>query len=229
MSAGTSRVLVVDDEPQIIRGLRVILTNAGYRVEEATTKKEALDAVSVRPPDAIVLDLVLPDGDGIEVCTDIRRWSQVPIVVLSAVGDERQKVRALDAGADDYVTKPFGSEELLARMRAVLRRKSDDGDSAVRVGDLEIDLADRAVRRDGEQLHLTPIEFDLLSKLAEHPGRLVTHRQLLQEVWGPGYEDETHYLRVHFAHVRAKIEPEPSNPRYVITEPGIGYRLKADS
>jgi two-component system, OmpR family, KDP operon response regulator KdpE len=229
MSAGESRVLVVDDEPQIIRGLRVILTNAGYRVEEATTKKEALDAVSVRPPDAIVLDLVLPDGDGIEVCTEIRRWSQVPIVVLSAVGDERQKVRALDAGADDYVTKPFDSEELLARMRAVLRRRSDDGDAAVRLGDLEIDLADRSVRRNGEVLHLTPIEFDLLSKLAEHPGRLVTHRQLLQEVWGPGYEDETHYLRVHFAHVRAKIEPDPSNPRYVITEPGIGYRLQVDS
>ena len=228
MSAGESRVLVVDDEPQIIRGLRVILTNAGYRVEEATTKKEALDAVSVRPPDAIVLDLVLPDGDGIEVCKDIRRWSQVPIVVLSAVGDERQKVRALDAGADDYVTKPFGSEELLARMRAVLRRKSEEGDAAVRVGDLEIDLADRTVRRNGKQLHLTPIEFDLLSKLAEHPGRLVTHRQLLQEVWGPGYEDETHYLRVHFAHVRAKIEPDPSNPRYVITEPGIGYRLQVE-
>jgi two-component system KDP operon response regulator KdpE len=229
MSAGGPRVLVVDDEPQIVRGLRVILSNAGYGVEEATTKREALDAVSVRPPDAIVLDLVLPDGDGIEVCKEIRRWSQVPIVVLSAVGDERQKVRALDAGADDYVTKPFGSEELLARMRAVLRRRSEDGDSAVRVGDLEIDLADRAVRRNGEQLHLTPIEFDLLSKLAEHPGRLVTHRQLLQEVWGPGYEDETHYLRVHFAHVRAKIEPDPSNPRYVITEPGIGYRLQVES
>jgi two-component system KDP operon response regulator KdpE len=228
MSAGVSRVLVVDDEPQIIRGLRVILTNAGYRVEEATTKKEALDAVSVRPPDAIVLDLVLPDGDGIEITTDIRRWSQVPIVILSAVGDERQKVRALDAGADDYVTKPFGSDELLARMRAVLRRRSDEGDSKVRVGELEIDLGDRAVRRAGEQLHLTPIEFDLLSKLAEHPGRLVTHRQLLQQVWGPGYEDETHYLRVHFAHVRAKIEPDPSNPRYVITEPGIGYRLQAE-
>ena len=228
MSAGEPRVLVVDDEPQIVRGLRVILTNAGYRVDEATTKREALDAVSVRPPDAIVLDLVLPDGDGIEVCTDIRRWSQVPIVVLSAVGDERQKVRALDAGADDYVTKPFGSEELLARMRAVLRRKSEDGDSSVRVGELEVDLADRAVRQGGEQLHLTPIEFDLLSKLAEHPGRLVTHRQLLQEVWGPGYEDETHYLRVHFAHIRAKIEPDPANPRYVITEPGIGYRLRAD-
>ena len=228
MSAGGPRVLVVDDEPQIVRGLRVMLTNAGYGVEEATTKKEALDAVSVRPPDAIVLDLVLPDGDGIEVCEDIRRWSQVPIVVLSAVGDERQKVRALDAGADDYVTKPFGSEELLARMRAVLRRRSEEGDAAVRVGELEIDLADRAVRRNGEQLHLTPIEFDLLSKLAEHPGRLVTHRQLLQEVWGPGYENETHYLRVHFAHVRSKLEPDPSNPRYVITEPGIGYRLRLE-
>ena len=228
MSAGDARVLVVDDEPQIVRGLRVILTNAGYRVEEATTKQEALDAVSVRPPDAIVLDLVLPDGDGIEVCTDIRRWSRVPIVVLSAVGDERQKVRALDAGADDYVTKPFGSEELLARMRAVLRRRSDEGDSKVRAADLEIDLADRSVRRGGEEIHLTPIEFDLLGKLAEHPGRLLTHRQLLQEVWGPGYEDETHYLRVHFAHVRAKIEPDPSNPRYVITEPGIGYRLRVE-
>jgi two-component system KDP operon response regulator KdpE len=229
MSVGEARVLVVDDEPQIVRGLRVILQNAGYRVDQATTKKEALDAVSVRPPDAIVLDLVLPDGDGIEVTNDIRRWSQVPIVVLSAVGDEQQKVRALDAGADDYVTKPFGTEELLARVRAVLRRRSEEGDAAVRVGELEIDLADRSVRRDGEEVHLTPIEFDLLSQLAEHPGRLVTHRQLLQEVWGPGYEDETHYLRVHFAHVRAKIEPDPSNPRYVITEPGIGYRLRAEA
>jgi two-component system KDP operon response regulator KdpE len=228
MSAGEARVLVVDDEPQIVRGLRVILRNAGYRVEEATTKQQALDAVSVRPPDAIVLDLVLPDGDGIEITSDIRRWSRVPIVVLSAVGDEEQKVRALDAGADDYVTKPFGTEELLARMRAVLRRRSEDGDAVVRVGELEIDLANRSIRRDGEEVHLTPIEFDLLAELAEHPGRLVTHRQLLREVWGPGYDDETHYLRVHFAHVRAKIEPDPSNPRYVITEPGIGYRLRAE-
>jgi two-component system KDP operon response regulator KdpE len=228
MSAGDPRVLVVDDEPQIVRGLQVILRNEGYRVEEATTKQEALDSVSVRPPDAIVLDLVLPDGNGLEVCREIRRWSQVPILVLSAVGDEQQKVLALDAGADDYVTKPFGSEELLARMRAVLRRRSDDGDSPVEVGDLEIDLAGRSVRRGGEEVHLTPIEFDLLSKLAEHPGRLVTHRQLLQEVWGPGYEDETHYLRVHFAHVRAKLELDPSNPRYVITEPGIGYRLRVE-
>jgi two-component system, OmpR family, KDP operon response regulator KdpE len=228
MSAGDVRVLVVDDEPQIVRGLKIILGNAGYRVDEATSKQEALNAVSTRPPDAIVLDLVLPDGDGVDVAADIRRWSQVPIVVLSAVGDERQKVRALDAGADDYVTKPFGSDELLARMRAVLRRRSEEGDAPVRIGDLEIDLADRSVRRAGDEVHLTPIEFDLLSQLARHPGRLVTHRQLLQEVWGPGYEDETHYLRVHFAHVRAKIEPDPSNPRYVITEPGIGYRLQAE-
>jgi two-component system, OmpR family, KDP operon response regulator KdpE len=228
MSAGDARVLVVDDEPQIVRGLRVVLQNAGYRVEEATTKREALDALSFRPPDAIVLDLLLPDGDGVEVTTEIRRWSRVPIVVLSAVGDEQQKVRALDAGADDYVTKPFGTEELVARLRAVLRRRSEEGDSAVTVGELAIDLADRSVHRNGEEVHLTPIEFDLLSKLAEHPGRLVTHRQLLQEVWGPGYEDETHYLRVHFAHVRAKIEPDPSNPRYVITEPGIGYRLRVE-
>ena len=221
-------MLVVDDEPQIVRGLKVILGNAGYRVEEATTKQQALDVVSSRPPDAIVLDLILPDGDGVEVATDIRRWSQVPIVVLSAVGDERQKVKALDAGADDYVTKPFGSEELLARMRAVLRRRSDDGDAVIRVGALEIDLADRAVRRGDDQIHLTPIEFDLLSQLARHPGRLVTHRQLLREVWGPAYEDETHYLRVHFAHIRSKLEPDPSNPTYVITEPGVGYRLRAE-
>ena len=228
MSAGDPRVLVVDDEPQIVRGLRVILRNAGYRVEEATTKQEALDAVSVRPPDAIVLDLVLPDGSGVDVASEIRRWSQVPIVVLSALADEQQKVRALDAGADDYVTKPFGSDELLARIRAVLRRRSDDGGGAFRLGSLEIDISDRSVRRDGEEVHLTPIEFDLLSKLAEHPGRLLTHRQLLRQVWGPGFEDETHYLRVHFAHVRRKIEPDPSNPRYVITEPGIGYRLRAE-
>ena len=228
MSAGEARVLVVDDEPQIVRGLRVILSNAGYRVEEATTKQEALDAVSVRPPDAIVLDLVLPDGDGIEVATEIRRWSQVPIVVLSAVGDERQKVRALDAGADDYVTKPFGSEELLARMRAVLAPKQRGrglGGPGRRPGGRP-GRPCRATRRGAG-----PPDADRVrpaQPARRHPGRLVTHRQLLQEVWGPGYEDETHYLRVHFAHVRAKVEPDPANPRYVITEPGIGYRLQVE-
>jgi two-component system KDP operon response regulator KdpE len=222
-----SRVLVVDDEPQIVRGLRVILRDAGYEVETAETKEGALAALASRPPDAMVLDLVLPDGSGVEVCREVRKWSQLPILVLSAVGDEREKVKSLDAGADDYVTTPFGTEELLARLRAVMRRVGDDGaEPTVSIGELEIDLAARTVRRDGEEVHLTPIEFDLLRALAVHRGKLVTHRQLLHEVWGPGYEDETHYLRVHFAHIRSKLEPEPSRPRYLITEPGIGYRLR---
>jgi two-component system KDP operon response regulator KdpE len=224
------RVLVVDDEPQIVRGLKVILRDAGYEVETAGDKEKALAALSVRPPDAVVLDLVLPDGSGVEVCREVRSWSQLPILVLSAVGDEREKVRALDAGADDYVTKPFGTEELLARLRAVLRRGGEEGaEPRVSVGDLEIDLAARSVHRDGAEVHLTPIEFDLLRVLATHRGKLVTQRQLLHEVWGPGYEDETHYLRVHFAHIRSKLEPEPSRPRYLITEPGIGYRLREQS
>jgi two-component system KDP operon response regulator KdpE len=222
-----SRVLVVDDEPQIVRGLKVILRDAGYEVETAETKAGALAALASRPPDAMVLDLVLPDGSGVEVCREVRKWSQLPILVLSAVGDEREKVNSLDAGADDYVTKPFGTDELLARLRAVMRRGGDDGaEPTVSIGELEIDLAGRTVRRGGEEVHLTPIEFDLLRALAVHRGKLVTQRQLLHEVWGPGYEDETHYLRVHFAHIRSKLEPEPSRPRYLITEPGIGYRLR---
>jgi two-component system KDP operon response regulator KdpE len=222
-----ARVLVVDDEPHIVRGLKIILRSAGYVVESAETKADALAALSLRPPDALVLDLVLPDGQGVEVCEDVRRWSRLPIVVLSAVGDEREKVRALDAGADDYITKPFGTEELLARLRAVLRRSSEPGgDPQVRVGELVIDLADRRVQRAGREIHLTPIEFDLLRVLATHQGRLVTHRQLLQEVWGPEYGEETHYLRVHVAHIRAKLEPDPSRPQYVVTEPGVGYRLR---
>jgi two-component system KDP operon response regulator KdpE len=222
-----TRVLVVDDEPEIVRGLTLVLREAGYAVEAASTKASALSAVSTRPPEAVVLDLVLPDGDGVSVCREIRTWSRLPILVLSAVGDEREKVRALDAGADDYVTKPFGTDELLARLRAVIRRAPDAGHARlVEIGDLTIDLEDRMVRRDGEQIHLTPIEFDLLRVLARYPGRLVTQRQLLQEVWGPQYVDESHYLRVHVAHIRAKLEPDPSRPRYVITEPGIGYRLR---
>ena len=220
------RVLVVDDEPQIVRGLRVVLRNAGFQVDSAGTKEEALDALSHRPPDAVLLDLVLPDGSGVDVCKQVREWSHVPIVVVSAVGDEREKVRALDAGADDYVTKPFGSQELAARLRAVLRRASDNGsEPAIEIGDLVIDVADRRVRRGDETIHLTPIEFDLLRVLAQNRGRLVTHRQLLHAVWGPAYGEETHYLRVHVAHIRQKIELDPSRPRYVITEPGVGYRL----
>jgi len=224
--AGQQRVLVVDDEPQIVRALKVILRGAGYATQQAESKRGALDAVSVRPPDAMVLDLVLPDGSGVEVCEDVRRWSSLPIIVLSAVGDEREKVRALDVGADDYVTKPFGTEELLARLRAVIRRSAEAaGEPAVIVGELEIDLADRRVRRAGEEIHLTPIEFDLVAALARHRGKLVTHRTLLQEVWGPGHTDATHYLRVHVAHIRAKLETDPGRPRYVLTDPGVGYRL----
>jgi two-component system KDP operon response regulator KdpE len=220
-------VRVVDDEPQIVRGLKIILRSAGYAVDAAETKEEALAALAARPPDALVLDLVLPDGQGVEVCEEVRRWSRLPIVVLSAVGDEREKVRALDAGADDYVTKPFGTDELLARLRAVLRRSAEAGGSAqVQIGELAIDLADRRVTRAGQEVHLTPIEFDLVRVLAQHHGRLVTHRQLLREVWGPEYGAETHYLRVHVAHIRAKLERDAARPEYLITEPGVGYRLR---
>jgi two-component system KDP operon response regulator KdpE len=231
MSAGLPRVLVVDDEPQIVRGLKIILRGAGYAVEAAETKAEALAALAAHPPDVLVLDLVLPDGSGVEVCEEVRRWSRLPILVLSAVGDEREKVRALDAGADDYVTKPFGPDELLARLRAVLRRADtrDGGSPVLEIGDLQIDLADRRITRAGAEVHLTRIEFDLVRVLAQNEGRLVTHRQLLREVWGPQYGEETHYLRVHVAHIRAKLEDDPSRPRYIVTEPGVGYRLRDPS
>src|SRR6476646_10127405 len=211
----TARILVVDDEPQILRALRVILRNAGFQVEPADTAQGALDAVAVRPPDAVVLDLVLPDGSGVDVVRELRQWSGVPILVLSAVGDEREKVRALDAGADDYVTKPFGGEELTARLRALLRRIGETPAPVVEADGVRIDLAARQVSRDGHGVHLTPIEFDLLRVLAQHAGKLVTHRQLLQEVWGPGYDGETHYLRVHIAHIRSKL-----GDGLIATEPG---------
>jgi two-component system KDP operon response regulator KdpE len=225
MSAA-ARVLVVDDEPQIVRGLRVVLRNAGYEVEAAGTVAGALDAVAVRPPDVLVLDLVLPDGSGVDVLTDLRRWSTLPVLVLSAVGDEREKVRALDAGADDYVTKPFGAGELTARVRALLRRTGDSGgDAVLQLGDVRFDVAARAVSKGGRAVHLTPLEFALLQTLAAHRGKLVTHRQLLREVWGPNAEDQTQLLRVHVAHIRAKLEDDPADPRLVLTEPGVGYRL----
>ena len=221
------RILVVDDEPQILRGMKFILRSAGYTVDTAATKAQALAALAAKPPDALVLDLVLPDGDGIEICREVRQFSRLPVLMLSAVGDEREKVRALDAGADDYITKPFGTDELLARVRAVLRRSADPGgDPVLRIGALAVDVLDRTVRRDGEEIHLTPLEFDIVRMLAQHHGRLVTQRQLLQDVWGPEYAHETHYLRVHIAHIRAKLEPDPSRPAYLITEPGVGYRLR---
>ena len=221
------RVLICDDEPQILRALRVILGDAGFEVVPAMTVREALDAVAVRPPDAAIVDLVLPDGDGVEVTRSIREWSRMPILVLSAVGDEREKVRALEAGADDYVTKPFGPDELVARLRAALRRSdtATDNDPAIEAGDLLIDLPAHRVTRAGEEIHLTPIEYDLLRHLVLNRGRLLTHQALLREVWGPGFQDDTQVLRVHIANLRRKIEPGGGAPRLIRTDPGVGYRF----
>ena len=229
MSSDGQRVLVVDDEPQIVRALKVILRGAGYVTQQAETKQEALDAVAVRPPDAMVLDLILPDGSGVDVCKEIRRWSGLPIIVLSAVGDEREKVRALDAGADDYITKPFGTDELLARLRAALRRVTEESEPRIEIGDVEIDLEARQITSGGEPVHLTPIEFELLRVLVRNRGRLLTHRMLLTEVWGPGYAEDVQSLRTHIARLRAKIEPEGprGRPRYILTDPGVGYRFAA--
>jgi two-component system KDP operon response regulator KdpE len=223
-----SRILVVDDEPQILRALRVVLRDEGYEVVPAETGAEALDRAAVRPPEAAIVDLMLPDIDGVEVTRQLRQWSEMPILVLSAVGEEEQKVRALQAGADDYITKPFGSRELVARLQAALRRvRREDEQPVIRAGALEIDLAARVVSLAGEPVHLTPIEFDLLRVLARNRGRLMTHRDLLRQVWGPEYVDDVQPLRTHIARLRAKVEPEGSSPRYVVTEPGVGYRFAA--
>jgi two-component system KDP operon response regulator KdpE len=220
------RILVCDDEMQIRRALRVVLRDAGFEVIETADAKEALDAASVNPPDAAIIDLLLPDGDGVEVTRSIREWSEMPILVLSAVGEEEQKVRALEAGADDYVTKPFGPNELIARLRAALRRAGDSPDEPTITADgLKIDLAAHSVTRDGEEIHLTPIEFRLLQTLAGNRGRLMTHRALLKEVWGPGWEEDTQTLRTHIANLRRKLEP-PEGPRYIRTDPGVGYRFE---
>jgi two-component system, OmpR family, KDP operon response regulator KdpE len=223
------RVLVVDDELQIVRALRVVLREAGFEMVAAQTAAEALDRAAVRPPQAAIVDLVLPDGDGIEVTRRLREWSEMPILVLSAIGEEEQKVRALEAGADDYVTKPFGARELVARLQAALRRATGmaTGEEAqIVVEGLELDFAARTVYRDSQSIHLTPIEFDLLRVLARNRGRLMTHRALLSEVWGPGYADDVQALRTHIARLRAKIEPgEGHSPRYIVTDPGVGYRF----
>jgi two-component system, OmpR family, KDP operon response regulator KdpE len=226
-AAARPRVLVVDDELQILRALRVVLREAGFEVLSAQSAPEALDLAAVRPPRAAIVDLVLPGGDGVEVTRSLRQWSEMPILVLSAVGEEEQKVRALEAGADDYITKPFGTRELVARLRAALRRSEGAGDPQPRIvaDGLEIDLAAHAVHRDDQPVHLTPIEFELLRVLAQNRGRLMTHRALLAEVWGPGYVDDVQALRTHIARLRAKIEPPGGPPRYVLTDPGVGYRF----
>jgi two-component system, OmpR family, KDP operon response regulator KdpE len=220
-----SRILVVDDEPQILRALTTNLRGAGHDVQQAKTGGEALAAVAVHPPDAIVLDLILPDMSGIEVCREIRRSSDVPIIVLSAVGEERTKVDALDVGADDYVTKPFGMEELEARLRAVLRRVPQSPEPVVVLGDITVDLDAQLVTRDGEPVSLTRTEFLLLRFMVENRGKLLTHRMILQKVWGPSYQVESHYLHVYMSRLRQKLEADPAHPRHLVTEPGAGYRL----
>jgi two-component system, OmpR family, KDP operon response regulator KdpE len=221
------RILAVDDELQILRALKATLRAEGYEVLTAATMEDGLDAAAVAPIDAAIVDLLLPDGNGIELCRRLREWSTMPIIVLSAVGDEEEKVRALRAGADDYVTKPFGPQELVARLEAVLRRVSAEPEaSVVTVAGLEVDLADHTVRRDGDELHLTPTEFDLLRLFVQNRGRLLTHRMLLTDVWGPEYAEDVTVLRGQMANLRRKIEP-PDGPRrhYIRTEPGIGYRF----
>ena len=203
-----------------------MLRDAGFAVVPAATARQALDAAALDPPAAAIVDLVLPDGDGVEVCAQLRSWSQMPILVLSAIGDEEQKIRALDAGADDYVTKPFSPGELVARLKAALRRAPAASEvSRIDADGLEIDLAAHRVRRDGEEVHLTPIEFELLRVLITNRGRLMTHRALLSEVWGPPYAGDTQTLRTHVARLRRKVERGDGAPRYIRTDPGVGYRF----
>jgi two-component system KDP operon response regulator KdpE len=218
-------VLVVDDEPQILRAVSANLRGAGYEVETAATGEEALASAAMRPPDAVILDLVLPGKSGTDVTRELREWSKAPVILLSAVGDERDKVAALDAGADDYVTKPFGIDELLARLRAALRRATPTGEPVLQVGDLRLDLEKRSASFAGRHLTLTPHEFTLLRVFMQNEGKLLTHPSLLREVWGPQYHDESHYLHVYVSQLRRKIEPDPARPRYILTEPGAGYRL----
>jgi two-component system KDP operon response regulator KdpE len=225
MSGDRTAILVVDDEPQLLRALQTTLRGAGYEVRTAATAAEALASAAMQPPDAVILDLILPDGRGTDVCRELRTWSAMPVIVLSAVGDEAEKVAALDAGADDYVTKPFAIGELLARLRAVLRRAGPSGAPIVEIGDLIVDFEKRLVTVAGAPVHLTPHEFDLLRLFAANEGKLLTHRTILQEVWGPGYARESNLLHVYISQLRRKIEPDPTRPRTILNEPGAGYRL----
>jgi len=221
-------IVVIEDEATIRRFLRVTLHAQSYRLFEATTGAEGLVEVATRQPDVVIVDLGLPDVDGLEVIRRIREWSPVPIIVLSARGGERDKVTALDAGADDYVEKPFGTDELLARVRVALRHAAGgtrDADAVFTVDGLTVDQARRVVSVDGHETHLTPIEYKLVTTLVHHAGKVLTHRQLLREVWGPTHVEDAHYLRVYMGQLRRKIERDPAQPRYLLTEPGVGYRL----
>jgi two-component system, OmpR family, KDP operon response regulator KdpE len=219
--------LIVEDERQIRRFVRAALEAEGFQVFEAETVKQGITDAGTRKPDIVILDLGLPDGDGMEFIRDFRAWSSVPIVVLSARTEETDKIEALDAGADDYLTKPFGVGELLARVRAARRRgaTSANAESGFRFGDVEVDLLARTVRKRGETVHLTPIEFRLLALMINNAGRVLTHRQILREVWGPNYVEHDHYVRVHMGHLRQKLEDDPAQPRHLVTETAVGYRL----
>jgi two-component system KDP operon response regulator KdpE len=224
-------VLIVEDEAPIRRFLRATLTSHGYRVLEAGNGRDGMESVIAAQPDLILLDLGLPDIDGLDVTTRVREWAHTPIVILSARGQEHDKVAALDAGADDYLTKPFGVDELLARIRVALRHAARNADdrpvTLVEAGSLRIDMARRLVQVAGQDVHLTPIQYDLLALLARNAGKVMTHTQLLKGVWGPNYERETHYLRVYMGQLRQKLEADPARPRLLLTEPGVGYRLHA--
>ena len=234
MSNPTPVAVIIEDEAQIRRFVRSALESEGWQVHEAENAKKGLTEAGTRKPDLLVLDLGLPDGDGLDVIRDVRGWSAVPIIVLSARSDETDKIAALDAGADDYLTKPFGVGELLARVRANLRRPrvaggdgsvADDADRLFRFGEVELDRQARIVRRAGAEVHLTPIEYRLLGVLVANAGRVLTHRQLLKEVWGPSHAEQSHYLRIYMGHLRQKLEVDPAQPRHLLTETAVGYRL----
>lgn len=228
MTAPLARVLVVDDEPQIRRFLRTSLDAHGYEVVEAVDGRDAIKRTTVEKPDIIVLDLGLPDMEGIEVIKRVREWSDVPIIVLTARNREPDKIEALDGGADDYLTKPFGMGELMARIRAALRHRlqSKGAPPVFKVGSIVVDLVKRLVTRNGDEVKLSPREYDLLRVLVQNAGRVVTHQQILREVWGPAHVEDTQYLRVYVGQLRQKLEPDPDQPRYLLTEPGVGYRLR---
>jgi two-component system KDP operon response regulator KdpE len=228
MTEHAHHILIVEDEADIRRFVRLALQAEGHQVHEADGLRRGLIEAGTRRPDLLVLDLGLPDGDGVELIRELRQWSATPVIVLSARSQEADKIAALDAGADDYLVKPFGAGELLARVRAQLRRhrqQTPEGQAQLAFGEVAIDLARRTVERRGEPLHLTPIEYKLLTHLASQPDRVVTHQQLLKAVWGPGHAHDTHYVRVHMANLRKKVEDQPSMPRHLLTEAGIGYRF----
>ncbi len=228
MTEPRARILIVEDEAEIRRFVRLALEAEGHEVHEADGVKRGLIEAGTRRPDLVVLDLGLPDGDGVDLIRDLRQWSAVPVIVLSARGGESDKISALDAGADDYLVKPFGAGELMARVRAQLRRHQQQtatGETTIAFGDVSVDLVRRVVERQGEPLHLTPIEYKLLTHLASQPDRVITHQQLLKAVWGPGHAADTHYVRVHMANLRKKVEAQPSMPAHLLTEAGIGYRF----